>query len=276
MIRDVTPTQARLLEAALASGRREIDLDRDRATLAAITPIYQRMLQELAHKGVVHRLKNGEYLIADVTAEDPEESASWPVLLDMRMRPIAPYYISFFSGLEQHGLTDHAATEITVAVLGRNVGSGRPLPIAGRNVLLGRQSREDRWFGFKTVYEQSGSYQLGLKERVLLDALDRPALSGGPETVTRAWARAADELDIDLLLDFAGKLSQTVIRRAAVMLTLLGRESEAETLHPQIGANRRAIGLFESEVDRGERDSKWRVTYEVPRKTLLGWLAYER
>jgi predicted transcriptional regulator of viral defense system len=279
MISKVTPTQARLLDVALSAGRRDITFERDRTLLAAISPIYDRMLRDLADRGVVHRLKNGEYLIADVSAESPEESASWPVLLDLRMQPIGAYYVSYFTGLEQHGLTDHTANEITAAVLGRSAGSGRSLRVAGRRVKMARQSRDDRWFGFHTVYERDGSYELGLKERVLLDALDRPEISGGPETVARAWSRAlAEGIDVDLLVDFAGKLSQTVIRRTGLILTLLGRAEHAASLEALIGANTRAVGLFSgrpSETDQ-VRDSTWRVVFDVPRRTVLGWLAYDQ
>lgn len=276
-MKNITPTEARLLGTALDEGRREIRLPADEEALRSVTPNYKRTLQHLASKGVVHRINRGQYLISEIGATTSEESAPWPVLLDVRMRTLAPYYISYFTGLEQHGLTDHASDTITVAVLGRNAGSARAPIVAGRQVIVARQARRDRFQGSTTVYEGHGSYQLGLRERVLLDALDHPELSGGPETVTRAWSRAvAEGIDTNLLIELAAKLSNPVIQRAGLMLSLLRQEDAGEALHQHLGVNPRAVSLFGGDHESAERDKTWRVFFDIPRRTVLGWMAYER
>jgi predicted transcriptional regulator of viral defense system len=275
----VTPTEARLLDRLAAERRRVVSRHNDADLLNEVVARPDEVLQSLAAKGVLHRLGGGQYLVAEFGADEPEHSAPWQVLLDARMRRIAPYYISYFSGLEEQGLTDHAASEATVAVLGRAAGSGRKLVIAGRRVVIARISRPERWFGFKTKYEgQVGSYQVGEQERVLLDCLDRPALAGGAETIARAWGRAAaGRLDVDRVVDYAGRLSHTVARRAAVMLDLIGETAAAERLAGSLGSSAQPATLFGGKYVRGlQTDPHWRVAFDVPRETVLGWVAYER
>jgi predicted transcriptional regulator of viral defense system len=277
----VTPTEARLLDRLASERRRVVSRHEDAALLNEVVDRPDKVLQSLAAKGVLHRLGGGQYLVAEFGAGEAEHSAPWQVLLDARMQRIGPYYLSYFSGLEEYGLTDHAAQEATVAVFGRAAGSGRGLVVAGRRVLIARISRRDRWFGFKTNYEgRVGSYQVGELERVLLDCLDRPALAGGGETIARAWGRpaaAARRLDVDRAVDYASRLSHTVARRAAAMLDLLGETAAAERLANSLGSSAQPATLFGGKYERGlQTDSRWRVAFDVPRETVLGWLAYER
>lgn len=275
----VTPTEARLLDRLAAERRRVVSRHDDAALLNEVVGDPDKVLQSLAAKGVLHRLGGGQYLVAEFGADEAEHSAPWQVLLDARMQRIGPYYLSYFSGLEEYGLTDHAAPEATVAVFGRAAGSGRGLVVAGRRVVIARISRRDRWFGFKTKYEgRVGSYQVGGLERVLLDCLDRPQLSGGGETIARAWGRAAaGRLDVDRVVEYAGRLSHTVARRAAAMLDLLGVTAAAERLIDSLGASAQPATLFGGKYERGlQTDSRWRVGFDVPRETVVGWLAYER
>jgi predicted transcriptional regulator of viral defense system len=275
----VTPTEARLLDRFASERRRVVSRHEDAALLSEVVARPDKVLQSLAAKGVLHRLGGGQYLVAEFGADEAEHSAPWQILLDARMQRIGPYYLSYFSGLEEHGLTDHAAPEATVAVFGRAAGSGRGLVVAGRRVLIARISRRDRWFGFKTTYEgRVGSYQVGELERVLLDCLDRPALAGGGETIARAWGRAAARrLDVDRVVDYASRLSHTVARRAAAMLDLLGESPAAERLAGSLGSSAQSATLFGGKYERGlHTDPHWRVAFDVPRETVLGWLAYER
>lgn len=275
----VTPTEARLLDRLASEHRRVVSRQKDAALLSEVVARPDKVLQSLAAKGVLHRLGGGQYLVAEFGADEAEHSAPWQVLLDARMQRIGPYYLSYFSGLEEHGLTDHAAPAATVAVFGRAAGSGRGLVLAGRRVLIARISRRDRWFGFKTTYEgRVGSYQVGELERVLLDCLDRPALAGGGETIARAWGRAAARrLDVDRVVDYASRLSHTVARRAVAMLDLLGESPAAERLADSLGSSAQPATLFGGKYERGlHTEPRWRVAFDVPRETVLGWLAYER
>lgn len=274
----VTPTEARLLDRLATERRRVVSRHDDAALLDEVVGYPDKVLQSLAAKGVLHRLGGGQYLVAEFGADEAEHSAPWQVLLDARMQRIGPYYLSYFSGLEEYGLTDHAAPDATVGLFGRAAGSGRGLVVAGRRVVVARISRPDRWFGFKTKYEgRVGSYQLGELERVLLDCLDRPALAGGGETIARAWGRAAGRLDVDRVVDYASRLSHTVARRAATMLDLLGETAAAERLTDSLGLSAQPATLFGGKYERGlQTDSRWRVAFDVPRETVLGWLAYER
>jgi predicted transcriptional regulator of viral defense system len=275
----VTPAEARLLDRLATERRRVVSRHDDAALLNEVASHPDRILQSLAAKGVLHRLGGGQYLVAEFGADEAEHSAPWHVLLDARMQRIGPYYLSFFSGLEEYGLTDHTASEATVAVFGRDAGSGRSLFVAGRRVVIARISRPDRWFGFKTKYEgRIGSYELGELERVLLDCLDRPTLAGGGETIARGWSRAvAGRLDLNRVVDYASRLSHTVARRAATMLDLLGEVTYAERLTASLGSSSQPATLFGGKYERGlPTDSRWRIAFDVPRETVLGWLAYER
>lgn len=157
----------------------------------------------------------------------------------MEVHPYAA--LSHHSALVFHGLTDDLPNEIN-AIYPTSGGSA-PLPtgttlidwttlelVPGQPVsdILGQPVRwipvdGDRYFGLREYLPRGYPVRVTTPERTLLDALQRPELCGGVETVLQAWARSRDLLDLDELISDVGCFDDARLRqRVGYLLDELG------------------------------------------------------
>jgi predicted transcriptional regulator of viral defense system len=228
-------------------------------------------------KGWLHPLGGGQFVRAEVGEDLPEQSAPVQLLLHARMQSIAPYYLSYFSGLVEYGLTDHDNPALFVAVFGRHVRS-RPLVVADRLVVMARITSERKWFGFTRERVQGkGFYFVGEPARVLLDCIERPDLSGTPQIVVRAWSRYLNQQGGSpaKIVEYAPRLGRATARRAGYLLDLLGHTDPANELRSARGTGGTAPTLFGGDTIHGH-SRRWGLHLDVPESALSGWAAYEK
>jgi predicted transcriptional regulator of viral defense system len=139
--------------------------------------------------------------------------------------------LSHLSALLFHGLTNDLPKGVT-AIAPRD-GTGDQLPLGtepddwpGVPLVRGRlipsvlerpvhwsKIKPEHFFGL-TVYQPRGyPIRVTNRERTLLDGLQAPELCGGAENVLRAWVRARDTLDLDLLVDYVDRFNVGVLRQ---------------------------------------------------------------
>ncbi|MEI8373110.1 MAG: hypothetical protein WCJ35_09800 [Planctomycetota bacterium] len=75
------------------------------------------------------------------------------------------------------------------------------------------QTKAEWDFGHVVGYVQGNPIYITDLERTLLDILRFPDRSGGAMQVLRMWKRAAPRLRLDLLIDYAGRFDQTLLRQ---------------------------------------------------------------
>jgi len=258
-----------------------VTLRNDRELLSRYSADPYGMVHRMAAKGILLPLASGTYVIAPPSgAQRLQQATSVLLALDARLSPHGDYFISYFTGLVEHRLTDLDEPSIYVAFRGGNL---RNVEVAGRPVRLVRISAERKWFGIEKLYTRDGRrgprYHRATLERVLLDTLDKPKLCGGPEIAIRAWERAMRERKPDLpwLLEHAPRMGYSVVRRLGFWLDQLGEEKRAGHLRQQLG-NRSVPILLDSSKRYGDGnwpvDRNWGVVVNIPRSAFAGWIAY--
>lgn len=155
-----------------------------------------------------------------------------PVEEDEILMEAHPYAaLSHLSALVFHGFTDELPKTIFASIPAE--GRGGLLPpgtdvrdweefalVRGRrpSQILGRPVRwaaikPDRYFGTAEYRPHGYPVRVTTPERTLLDGLLHPEWCGGLETVLRAWALAADGLDLDALVSDVERLDVQVLRQ---------------------------------------------------------------
>jgi predicted transcriptional regulator of viral defense system len=260
---------------------RGVSLREDRDLLAKYSSDPYGMVHRMATKGLLLPIASGSYLIAPPSgAQRLQQASSIQLALDARLAPYGDYFISYFSGLIEHRLTDLDESTLYVAFRGGNL---RNVEVAGRRVHLTKIKAAHKWFGIETLYTRDGQrgprYRRATLERVLLDTLDKPRLCGSPEVIVRAWERAFRERNPDLewLLAHASEMGYSVVRRLGFWLEQLGKARPAQRLRRQLG-NRSVPILLDSSQRYGEGDwsvnRDWSVVVNVPPQAFAGWIAY--
>ncbi len=171
---------------------------------------------------------------------------------------VHPYSaLSHISALVFHGLTDQLPKGLTM--MAPLDGSGDHLPlgtqpqdwegiplvrgsmpkrILGRPVSW-RQVKPERFFGTRIYQPRGYPIRVTTPERTLLDGLLEPELSGGIENVLRAWSRARDTLNLNVLVHDTDRFNIALLgQRVGFILEEIGLS------HPQ-------IDVWQSKAQRG-------------------------
>lgn len=183
-----------------------------------------RNLHELSAKGWLVSLGRGAYMIAPLEAGI--DSATYAVNRYLAAATIAgqrPYYLSYRTALEIHGMTVHPWRTVYVStparLRSRSIQSFeiRPVTIPG-----------ERLWGWETVeVTPDHRVQVSTPARSIIDCLDIPAYAGGIGDVAIALSLAGTDLDPALTVDAALRLGKvSVIKRLGVLLEVVGGASD--------------------------------------------------
>jgi predicted transcriptional regulator of viral defense system len=240
-------------------GRTTLDVARDRAWLAEITPHYHELLSNMTRSGLAHRLQRGRYVI-NVEDKVPSEAP----LLDS-LEPLAntlldqlgvPYYLSWHTALFHYGLLEQQASTIYCAVPTRK----RTADFYGFKVKFVALNRS-RFFGIEPASGYAGTVRIATVEKSLLDALERPELTAPFPIIVRAFEEAASGgmLDPKRLVAYTIETAKPALtRRVGFLMERYGVEG-AEALHPHIGGDYLVPLRTAGPRREGRPDRRWRV-----------------
>lgn len=264
------------------SGERHVSQRTDAALLRKHSADPYGMVHRMASKGLLIPVASGSYLVAPAGVRQLEQAGPVQLALHARLAPYGEYFISYFTGLIEHGLTDLDESTLYAAVRGGHL---RRAEVAGRAVVLTRITAAHKWFGVEAVQvgvgRRTAHYFRATLERALLDTLDRPKLCGSPEIVVRAWERAVREKKVNLRRAAADapRLGFSVARRAGFWLSQLDQARIASRLHSHLG-NRSVPVLLDASKHFGPGhwpvDRDWGVIVNVPAHAYSGWIAYRK
>jgi predicted transcriptional regulator of viral defense system len=271
---------ASVLEEASRRRRRTIRWPEDAGWLEEITPAPQRLLSRLKDSGLLYAAGSNRFVIAPRGAGSIRQAASPELLADLAFRPHGDYFVGFLSALIAHRLTD-LHSEVTYVAMPqgskpRKVPDGfkvAELPKGTWPVAGDEEIERVRIADSKEFFRRSSI------ERTLVDALLRPDLSGGIETVVAAWARAKARPEVrwHQVVEIAVRIGDAATRRVAFLLRMLGFDELVESWPTKIDG-RRSSPLFdrsrefEPAGERPARDRETGVMINVPRGYLRGWI----
>jgi len=197
--------------------------------------------------------------------------------------------LAFSTALELHQLTDQRFRTLHVLAPASRDDDARPLDTAGRELELAllftparlvafdgysialHRAKEAWWFGHTLIRPMGFSIRVTDLERTLLDGLRYPKHCGGLDEVFRAWVRARDVFDVEILIAYAERFGIGILfQRLGFVLETLGvqhsRLDAWSALHAQRGGSR----VLDPEAPfSGQRfDARWALSINHPPSIL--------
>jgi predicted transcriptional regulator of viral defense system len=278
---------ALVLEHLAEQNRHSIVLPRDRDWLEEISEHPTRLLSRMESSHLLYRVQRGRYVVAPRGTFSPVQAAPIELMVDLELDSQGEYFLSYLSALIAHRLTDLHSSDVYAAIRQESTYRRRQTRLPGHTLTVVRLANT-RWPAQRSSEEElervralPGSKEFfwrATAERALVDALSRPELSAGIETVVTSWARAASRsTDWDVVCSIASRQGAGMSRRTAFMLDLLGLEPVRRQNFADLTARGAKTPLDRSNSfamdGESSRDPSTGVVINVPREYLKSWAA---
>lgn len=217
-----------------------------------LAPLLRRMERE----GLAARLERGKYLLLGLA---PETTLSNPLSIAAYL--VTPAYVSFWSALHFHALTEQAPRRVFVAVTRQK----RPLTFRGLTFQFVRlQPRA--FFGYRR--ESLGGLPLVIADeaKAILDSLSLPVYAGGVGEVAKALRNALQDGKVESaqLVDYARQMGNASLSaRLGCLLEWLGQPAEG------LEAPRGPLVLDPQRPRQGTYLPRWKVYLNIPLRELF-------
>ena len=222
-----------------------------------------QILNRLAQKGWLQRMKRGVYSIVPLSSLSPTPAIeeSWTLAIKI----FEPAYISGWSAAEHWDLTEQIFNSISLVTQKLQRKSVQTIGGVKCRVWV---KKSDDFFGLKTVWFGSNKIEVVDPSRLIIDILDKPDFGGGGRhtiDVVRAYWNS-EYHDSGQLLDYAIRYGKgTVMKR----LGFLSEEFDAPVSKSWLKKCRNYISTGISNLDpnspaRGKISSKWNLRINLP------------
>jgi len=228
--------EASLLASAADSGLPSFTASNLRALSGWAPQRVANAISSMVRKGILVRLVRGRYCIASET-----EGAG----LSIAASAAAPAYVSFWTALAFHGLTEQQPSAIQLV----STRQAKPFRVGGRAVEVTR-FKPSRFFG----YDASG---MATAEKALLDSLCIPAKAGGLGEVARCFGSAKGVVSVSWLARAAARIGDRTLASRAGYLAMETGLGELPGMSRHI-----SLGFVKLDPTGGKPfayDGKWRV-----------------
>ncbi|MFV1858605.1 MAG: type IV toxin-antitoxin system AbiEi family antitoxin domain-containing protein [Anaerolineales bacterium] len=195
---DKLPPQARRFLATMAARGRRIIHTKDAYEFWSSENVARQALGRLTKSGWLQRVQRGLYLIVPLEAGTEGGWTEDPKIIASQLAPEGA--VAYWSALHHWGMTEQIPRTIFVQTRRRKHNS--------RVTLLGVRYEfifvvPRKLFGITKQWSRGSEFNITDREKTLIDALDKPDLSGGIPIIVGAL-RTADQLDwnaLDTYLD---------------------------------------------------------------------------
>ena len=231
------------------------------ATLAALfnvqkTKAYE-ILRRLKAEELVRPVEAGKYLLLGF---QPERVLSSPMFIATRLAH--PAYVSYWSALHFHGLTEQVPRTVSVATTRKR----RPLDFGEARFIFVRVAPH-KFFGYQREMVGDLPVLVAEVEKALVDSLDQLRYAGGLLEVAKALRQARERLDGKRLVAYANRMrNRSLCSRLGYLLDRFGGPVEGLDLSQTF------VRLDPHQARaQGPYDHRWRVRVNVSDEELLGW-----
>lgn len=214
------------------------------------------LLQRMEQDGLVARVERGKYLLLGL---EPAQGLSNP--LGVASQLVIPSYVSFWSALHFHGLTEQAPRTVFVAVTRQK----RPLAFQG-TVFQFVRLMPHLFFGYRRETLAGLPLTVADEAKAVLDSLYLPDNAGGVTEVAKALRTALRDgrVEVAQLVEYARRMrSASLAGRLGYLLEQLGRP--AADLPPPRGP----VALDPARPRGGAYDRRWKVYVNVSGEELF-------
>jgi predicted transcriptional regulator of viral defense system len=209
------PVGSSLLLGLAGAGRTVFRVDAAPPLVGLSREVTRDRLKTLARQGWVKRLARGLYMVVPLEAGPQRVWTEDPALIASQV--VVPSYLSFWSALSFHGLTEQVPRVVTVATRR----SHAPVEILGLRYLFTALSAR-KFFGFEATWVGHQQVPVATPEKAILDCLDHPERAGGVSEVAKALVSLGAKLDTRRLLRDLGRMRVgAVAKRLGFLLEIL-------------------------------------------------------
>lgn len=220
----------------------------------------KKITNNLVHKKWLDRLKSGTYLIVPLAAGERGEYTEHEFVIASYLAD--PMYISYWSALNYHGLTEQVPTTVFAATT-EQVPAREIHGVTYTFVTV----TESKFFGFEPVAIDAHTVNIATVEKTLADCADHPEHCGGILELAKGLANAtnlSDETLVKHLLQLGnGAAIKRIVYLADVLdIELAGREDLVEAF--TTGYSK----LDPTQDDEGTHSGDYRLILNVDEATI--------
>lgn len=220
----------------------------------------KKIANNLVHKKWLDRLKSGTYLIVPLAAGEAGEYTEHEFVIASHLAD--PIYISYWSALNYHGLTEQVPTTVFAATR-EQIPTRTIHGVTYTFITL----TETKFFGFEQRAIDAHTVHVATVEKTIIDCADHPEHCGGILELAKGLANATD-LDNELLVDQLLQIENGAAIKRVVYLTdlldieLKGRDTLVEAF--TTGYSK----LDPTQGDEGHYSNKYRLLVNVSESTI--------
>lgn len=220
----------------------------------------KKIANNLVHKKWLDRLKSGTYLIVPLAAGEAGEYTEHEFVIASHLAD--PMYISYWSALNYHSLTEQVPTTVFAAT--REQTPSRTIHGVTYTFIT---LTESKFFGFELRAVDTHTVNVASVEKTIVDCADHPEHCGGILELAKGLANATD-LDDETLVDQLIRIENGAAIKRVVYLTdlldieLTGRDTLVEAF--TTGYSK----LDPTRGDEGTYSNKYRLLVNVPENTI--------
>lgn len=219
-------------------------------------------LNRLQRKGWIQRLQRGLYMVVPLTAGPDRQWAEDSFVIAGHL--IQPAAIAYWSALHYWNMTEHIPQVVFVqSTTRKHKRQALILGVAYRFI----QITESKFFGVITQYRNGQPFPITDREKTLIDACDRPDLSGGIALVSQALKTSLEQIDWERMDDYLARFgSSAVYKRLGYLvdlreLAIPERDKRLERWHARL---RSGISPLEPGAGTSGRiNSRWRLRINI-------------
>lgn len=225
----------------------------------------KKVANNLVHKKWLDRLKSGTYLIVPLAAGETGEYTEHEFLIASHLAD--PMYISYWSALNFHGLTEQVPVTVFAATT-EQVPTREIHGVTYTFVTL----TEAKFFGYDLAAIDSHRVNVASVEKTLVDCADHPEHCGGIGELAKGLTNATD-LDDETLAEYLLQLGNgAAIKRIVYLADML--DIDLERREELVDAFTTGYSKLDpTRGDEGRHVSEYRLLLNVPEdeiETVVG------
>jgi predicted transcriptional regulator of viral defense system len=165
-----------------------------------------KVLNRLQRKGWIQRLERGLYMIVPLAAGPERHWAEDSFVIAGHLVRNSPAAIAYWSALHYWNMTEHIPQIVLVQTTQRKHRAQVIIQgVAFRFILIS----ESKFYGVITQYRNGLPFPITDREKTLIDACDRPDLSGGIALVFQALKTSVSQIEWERLEDYLDRFSSS-------------------------------------------------------------------
>jgi len=216
------------------------------------------LLYNLSKKNWILRIKRGLYMIAPLEAGEFGARSYTVHSFLIASHLVEPYYISHWSALNYHGLTEQTPPAVYITTI-KPRNRKKILDVDFIFVTVS----ERKMFGITEIRVENAPVRVSTPEKTIVDCLDHPEHCRGIEEVAKAIYFEHKNMDFKKIVKMAEKMgNRTIVKRLGYLLERLGL-NEYEGLLAGFKISKGYSCLNPKLPKRGRINERWKLRVNV-------------